>query len=66
MERVMSKVYAITYDGITDVVEADNFGDSIQRWYAYNRIHNDLDFDAEPDSVVFINCENFIRKGDGE
>ena len=55
------KLYKIDFDGESDYVEAESFTAAITIWRDYNVRVNDMDADAEPDSVTLMHDGPALR-----
>ena len=55
------KLYRIDFDGESDYVEAESFSAAITIWRDYNVSVNDMDADAEPESVTLTHDGPALR-----
>lgn len=62
------KLYAVTFDGTPDYVEAENFAAAIQIWRAHLIATNapgDFDETIEPESVALVHDAPVLRGARG-
>ena len=55
------KLYRIEYDGDPDYIEAESFGAAIKVWREVIVPRDDIDPEAEPESVTLISDKPVVR-----